>query len=296
MINFLKRLVACEEMYLSDSSSGSAKTGDGPGQDQVKSTLIRLIQFVEDGSYTKAETSKFIAKNFRLSPEELAKLYSKEVKKQVAVSTIRGSISVLSTCLYGLFGTSFDEELSKGQVDKINSVLDTLSMGNVYFNNLFNEEVLSLVSRSNIRDYPISELKDEIRVLKKYSKSKVFNELSSLDRDKLAYIKKVLSKHTIVNHKINDEKVRLLKAFNLGKSNQGYVPQTVRIHGDLSNALYSSLDCISGEYDEERKDELKRLLYTYYTEKGIKSVMSGFTKEEMIKAVEEISKGDRRCT
>ena len=210
--SFFKVLTSLEEeIVLSGSSEYSSET---------KSIIYDIIAFVEGGSITEANIAKFICRNFRLDNKSLLRTYNLSVpyEKMISTSTLRSYISRLSNELYDIFGLNIYEIFKENDLEKqrkIKSLLNISDLEDLSFKDLFIEVVDEVAStglyNSNIC---LDDCEEELKVLKSLTKMHLRESVSSLDANKLAYIKRILNKPIVNSKTLNYDKINLLQYFN----------------------------------------------------------------------------------
>ena len=210
--SFFKVLTSLEEeIVLSGSSEYSSER---------KSIIYDIIAFVEGGSITEANIAKFICRNFRLDNKSLLRAYNLSVpyEKMISTSTLRSYISRLSNELYDIFGLNIYEIFKENDLEKqrkIKSLLNISDLEDLSFKDLFIEVVDEVAStglyNSNIC---LDDCEEELKVLKSLTKMRLRESVSSLDANKLAYIKRILNKPIVNSKTLNYDKINLLQYFN----------------------------------------------------------------------------------
>ena len=229
-----------------------------------------------------------------MSSRELTQLWNMENNSDKSENTFRGQVSVTSNILYELFGTTFDEELLTNEAKNLADTLDVLNLGTVYFNDLFISEVDSMISHVDLvqAHYDLSELCDELCVLKSIRKDEAMSKLAYANKIKLGYIKGVLNKPLVCDHSLNYEKVAILKALGIA---QGLVsprtPQDIITFSQEAKEALRGVFRSGNSVDPVHKRELKEFLYNMYTCEGLKNYFKDFTAQEVYEAMNEISKG-----
>ena len=182
---------------------------DGREYDDIcKAIIQRLIGFVENGTYSPGPNSAWVCRRWRLNCKELREEWKREVGVDKSEATFRCQIHNLSKILYSLFPEEDFGSLLSGENDNIKRTLDALAVDNMPFCTIYPEAVCKYTGVVE-QDYTITELEDEIRVLRAISV--VESKYNELNPDKLSYIR------NIVDSKVIDcpEKPQMLRALGL---------------------------------------------------------------------------------
>ena len=291
MENFFKKLKDCERVILRQDASMQTNQGCALYSDLTKKTTRRLIAFVESGDFTKAKSSKFIARNFRHSSQELADMWEEEFGKAKSYHTVRSQVSTTSLELYELFGTTFAEDLIRNEPKAISDMLDALEVGNCYFSDLFPAELDRRIGTDDISNAIPCALTREFAFLNRYRKDKFEHDFKELDMHGLACIKQAINEPLVIDHVVNYNKVAYLQELNAMKKTTEDCPQNIYIHPTLTSMFMENTDKGLSGVDTFRKDELKRLFYTMYTKKGLTELLQNYSAEEVTQAVKEVKEG-----
>lgn len=292
MENFFKKLKDCERVILKQDASVLTDRGYVLYSDYTKKITRRLIAFIESGDFTKAKSSKFIARNFRHSIQELTDMWEEEFGKAKSYHTIRSQVSTTSLELYDLFGTTFDEDLIRNEPKAVADMLDVLEVGNCYFSDLFPAELDRRIGTDDICNAIPCALTKELAFLNRYRMDKFEHDFKELDLHGLACIKQAINEPLVIDHMVNYNKVTYLQELNAMKKTTEECPQNLHIHPALTSMFMESTDKSLSGVDIFRKDELKRLFYTMYTEKGLKELLQDYSAEEVAQAVKEVKEGN----
>lgn len=291
MESFFKKLQYCESVILTQDAIRQSAEGQEKYSQFTKHTLRRLIAFVEAGDFTKAKSSKFIAKNFRHSIQELTDMWIKEFGRAKSQHTIRCQISHTSNELYTLFSTHFDTDLLEDEPDAVADMLNVLQVGTCYFADLFPAELDRRIGTADTSEAFPFMLSKEFAFLNRYRMDKFEHDFSELDATGLACIKQALNEPLVIDHTVNYNKIEYLRQLNIAsKLNEGN-PQEVLVHPALTDIFTESTNSKLEDVDAFRKDELKRLFYMLYTKDGLQDLLSGYSDREVIEAIQEIKRG-----
>lgn len=291
MESFFKKLQYCESIILTQDAIRQGAEGVEKYSQFTKHTLKRLIAFVEAGEFTKAKSSKFIAKNFRHSNQELTDMWIEEFGRAKSQHTIRCQISHTSNELYILFSTQFADELLANEPDNVADMLNVLEVGTCFFADLFPAELDKRVGTADITSAFPFRLTKEFAFLNRYRMDKFEHDLAEVDMYSLACIKQALNEPLVIDHTVNYNKIEYLRQLNIAsKINEGN-PQEVLVHPSLTSTFKESTNKELTGVDTFRKDELKRLFYMLYTKDGLESMLSGYSYAEVVEAIKEIKGG-----
>lgn len=180
----------------------------------LETAFNRLVSFVESGVYTSSPSSKYIAKNWRLTSKELCAKWNDEEVSVKSENTFRSQVSTLSRQLYTLFPQverAFIEEDRKA-MQEILSTIALLIDGDEYFNDIFISELVDNYSDYSGREYPLEDCMKEISLLAMLRKRYIFEMLDLVNRDKMGYLQRVLQTPIASNRyrNINSRKIELL--------------------------------------------------------------------------------------
>lgn len=159
-----------------------------------KSTVQRVVGYVESGACSKGEASFWICMRWRLSVKELREEWKKDTGFDKSEATFRCQIHNLSKTLYSLFPEEDFGALLSGENDNIAQTLDALEFDNKPFCTLFPEEVCKYGDVAE-QDYTMTDLASEIRVLKAINTVK--GRYKELDPDKLSFIREIIDSRVI---------------------------------------------------------------------------------------------------
>ena len=267
--------------------------------DYAQQTLRKLIRFIEDAEFTNKKSSKFICKNWRCRSKELQELWEQECGKTKSNSAFRAQISATSKSLYLLFGEDFAYDFMDQNVSYIDGIIDAYKIGSCTFTTAFPEGVVNEVGNGvSERQYEFKDLQSELAVLKNVTNLGIRKKLSTLDKDKLLYIKNIMNQPLTVNDSISIEKVKLLQELKLSTNIPGYCKPAVSLKHTLSSmqmevAKEVLLKNIGNKrVDTNRIEELKGMLFTMCTKEGFTEYLSQFSSEEIKQAIELVNKGE----
>lgn len=180
----------------------------------LETAFNRLVSFVESGVYTSSPSSKYIAKNWRLTSKELCAKWNDEEVSVKSENTFRSQVSTLSRQLYTLFPQverAFIEEDRKA-MQEILSTIALLVDGDEYFNDIFISELVDNYADYSGREYPLEDCMKEISLLAMLRKRYIFEMLDLVNRDKMGYLQRVLQTPIASNRyrNINLKKLKVL--------------------------------------------------------------------------------------
>lgn len=220
MRSFLRELAELEQKILYEGSSYKKST---------KQTLIRLIRYVEGGSFTPSKHTKYICRNFRYSIKELTDRWNSNegIDCEKTEEAFRSQISSVSGQLYQMFGIITECFLNEDTraLNIIDDLLDALDG--------FPDNICDYIHSDIVDDtkgvswdstYDISELRDTIELLRPYLRSNINGVLAEIDNKKLSYIINTINSPIMNNttRKINAAKIDILREFaetnNVNKS------------------------------------------------------------------------------
>ena len=181
MNNFFKEMLKCKMSIYNKKDRLSADV------------FLKVQTFVESGSYSSCKKASYIAKMSLqgFSPVYIAQHYG------LSSETIRAEKRNISKELWGIFPEDFFEKLSNYPLHKdyIDSCIYSIENVGTSSNDLLLMGISADIYSKNTKplgDYDISELRDELYFLLRYSKSFFENDLLSVDLNKLAYILSVI--------------------------------------------------------------------------------------------------------
>ncbi|MBO5238036.1 MAG: hypothetical protein J6B50_04605 [Lachnospiraceae bacterium] len=174
----------------------------------------RLVSFVESGVWTSSPSSKYIAKNWRLTSKELCIKWNNEEVSEKSENTFRSQVSTLSRQLYALFPQvekAFIDD-DKKAIQEILGTIDLLSDGDEFYNDLFVAELVEDYSDYSGREYSLEDCMNEIHLLAMLRKRYLFEMLDLVNRDKMGYLHKVLQTPvaSMRYRTINSKKLKVL--------------------------------------------------------------------------------------
>lgn len=174
----------------------------------------RLVSFVESGVFTSSPSSKYIAKNWRLTSKELCHKWNNEEVSEKSENTFRSQVSTLSRQLYALFPQvekAFIDD-DRNSIQEILGTIDLLSDGDVFYNDLFVTELVEDYSDYSGREYSLEDCMNEIHLLAMLRKRYLFEMLDLVNRDKMGYLHKMLQTPIASNRyrNINLKKLKVL--------------------------------------------------------------------------------------
>lgn len=234
----------------------------------VKDSLKALVEFVESGKLSKSRHVKFILKMFRYSPKEMQRRWNSNegLGTNKSLEAFRSQVSAISNQLYQIFGTDVFEAFSGNKVclNALDDVLDALEFPDVLHDYLWigiEEEIKDVVCS---KSYTIKELQSTLNAVKPYMRKNVIATMDSIDKDKLAYIIKVLRQPLTSNRtrRACVEKVELLKALNVN-----YTQTTYPVEGFLR--LLKMRTSPNGYVSKIDNQKLLRDLLIAYSLKGL---------------------------
>lgn len=277
----------------------------------------RLVSFVESGVYTSSPSSKYIAKNWRLTSKELCIKWNNEEISEKSENTFRSQVSTLSRQLYALFPQveqAFIDD-DRNRIQEILGTIDLLSDGDVFYNDLFVTELVEDYSDYSGREYSLEDCMNEIHLLAMLRKRYLFEMLDLVNRDKLGYLHKVLQT-PIASNKYRNINLKKLEVLNLmekagasttlfdGAAQQAEKVQEPAKVDNYSKYGFSDMSELVGvleevatsenmgndaEKDAKKLSAIKRL----YCADGLKSFLDGFsakTMQEFLKGREHKTK------
>lgn len=187
------------------------------GKGELLETVFnRLVSFVESGVYTSSPSSKYIAKNWRLTSKELCSKWNDEEVSVKSENTFRSQVSTLSRQLYTLFPQvegAFIEEDRKA-MQEILSTIALLIDGDEYFNDIFISELVDNYADYSGREYPLEDCMKEISLLAMLRKRYIFEMLDLVNRDKMGYLQRVLQT-PIASNRYRNINLKKLEVLNL---------------------------------------------------------------------------------
>ena len=267
----------------------------------IQSDLLKnLHEFMLQGGFSKSEVDQFICKNYMLSMPELTDkwnlLHPDKKKKEM---TFYGQVSVLSNKILHLLNVNSSELESLILCDdkenevyiRIISFISAFGVSSLPLKERFEFTIYDYIGEYEpVDDYDVSECEKEIQLLKMMDKQNLEAIFSQVDKDKLAYVmrmmradlimtnlveyerkdkstKEVLKKadgsvsvRKVFNPFINDIKMELCLQFNAAKARKLKVVKNV---DDDSNEFgVSSVHSV----DEISKTEMENLMSAEKTE------------------------------
>lgn len=176
----------------------------------------RLVSFVESGVYTSSPSSKYIAKNWRLTSKELCIKWNNEEVSEKSENTFRSQVSTLSRQLYALFPQvekAFIDD-DRNSIQEILGTIGLLSDGDAFYNDLFVAELVEDYSDYSGREYSLEDCVNEIHLLAMLRKRYLFEMLDLVNRDKMGYLHKVLQT-PIASNRYRNINLKKLEVLNL---------------------------------------------------------------------------------
>ena len=220
MKSFFKSLVYLEQKILFEGTytgtDGELKKYDV----DTKEVLNSLIAYIEKCEFSKSVNTKFICKHFRLKTADLTQKWNDIAEEEKTEDAFRSQISLLSNQLTQIFGSDIERVFlteDKAGIINIMDVLDMLDNYPLSSFDYFIGEVIDTANESSFdREYDVSELTQEIEVLKPYLKRSVWGKLDSLDSSKLVYLVAVLKQPYLYTkeRRVNHKKIELLRALS----------------------------------------------------------------------------------
>lgn len=296
--SFFKKLLYIEKAYTYQNQYYDENSIPIKYSDYSQQTLRKLIGFIEQAEFTNKKSSKFICRNWRCKSSELQGLWEREFGKEKSGSAIRTQIMTTSKSLYLLFGEDFAYDFMDQNVSYINEIIDAYQVGSCTFVNAFPQDISKHLNLGiPNQEYKLEELEDEIRVLRELTNVNIKKKISSLDKDKLAYLKTVMDKPLTLKDGINVDKVNLLRQFKIADSIQGYCKPAVTLKHTLSlmqmdvtkEVLLKNIS--NKRVDTNRIEELKEMLFVMCTKEGFTDYLSKFSSEEIKQAIEQVNNG-----
>ena len=295
---FFKKLLYVERAYNYENTYYDEDNIPIKYSDYAQQTLRKLIGFIEQVEFTNKKSSKFICRNWRCKSSELQGLWEREFGKVKSNGAFRAQISATSKSLYLLFGEDFAYDFMDQNVSYINEIIDAYKVGSCTFVNAFPQDISKYLNLGiPSKEYKLEELEDEIRVLRELTNVNIEKKISSLDKDKLAYLKTVMDKPLTLKDGINVAKVNLLRQFKIADSIQGYCKPAVTLKHTMSETQKDIVkdtllkNIANKRVSAERIIELKELFFMMYTKEGLTTYLSQFSSEEIKQAIEQVNKG-----
>lgn len=174
----------------------------------------RLVSFVESGVFTSSPSSKYIAKNWRLTSKELYHKWNNEEVSEKSENTFRSQVSTLSRQLYSLF-PQVGQAFIDGDRKSCREILETiclLSDGDEFYRDIFVTELVEDFSDYSGREYRLEDCMEEIHLLAMMRKRYIFEMLDLVSKDKLGYLHKILQTPVVSNRyrNVNLKKLKVL--------------------------------------------------------------------------------------
>lgn len=209
--SFLQQLAGLETLILGKEGTWRSL--------HARRTLLDLISFVENASFTHSDHTKFICSNFRLSPSELQERWNNRegIDMPKSEEAFRSQISTVSKCLYQIFSSDvFNYFISDNEagLSKIDLLLDTLTIYQSNIHDYYCSEILdSVKDQLWSRTYETAELLPEIEALSPYLKSEIWDVLDELNEEKVSYLFHVLKQPLTFNKRreTNMQKLEILQ-------------------------------------------------------------------------------------
>lgn len=274
--NFFKELAYLEKRVILENKK-ETDLGVTSFSETTFQNLSSFIRFIESGKWTRSEHMKFIGRHYKYPQSELPDLYLSATGKRKSASTFRNQHQKASDDLYAYFGKDFMQaflqEDEKAMQEIINKTA-VLSVGDVYFEDLFGNEIAEfIVSKSDgLQRYNLNECEDEINALIALSKTNIDNILCGLDVDKLNYIMSLFRRPLVEQGVLNKEKLSILTSYSDIISNSKVIDYRIKsnrgieydevIFGDDSEKGVEDKAMFDSESDQEREGVDDSLLYS----------------------------------
>ena len=275
----------------------------------ARDVLDKLISFVQNCNYDRSESRKFISLNFRGSPEWMCDVWNKQhPDKEKHIKTFYSQISTFSNDLYALFGedieiyfTEFkDEEFGemefKKEIVEVSTMIDALNLESegklgVFISDFEND--LAHVKPSS--DCSLADCENEIKCMRKLLRRDVLEIEKSMDMRKAAWIYRTLRTPIFKSagagkHVINKNKVKILQSLNLLPEKEIECREPSLLN-KLDFKLSQENIRINEEVDMDKVEELRSVLYAYFTPEGFREFSGRFTFNEWKEAINFVIRG-----
>jgi hypothetical protein len=205
MRSIFRELVILEQSVLSNTDDYNENT---------RYILSSLIKYIEQGTFTKSEKTKFICSKFRHTSSELTNMWNNLHKDTTTAATMRSQIAKISKKLYKMFGndlnTIFMTQDTKG-LACLQKELDILNGYDIYASDLFISDVLENISTFK-KCYELKECRCELDVIKGFLISNVYSKLRTVDKEKIAYLINILNQPLCYSGEkgLNKDKLKIL--------------------------------------------------------------------------------------
>ena len=191
-VSFTRKLSELEK-YLNSSDFVVSKKDSDFTKEDYKRHLKKLINFVEEGSFATTETEKFICKNYRKDLKSLSKMWNKtHPNEQKKYATLSSQVWRLSKKFYCIFGEDFENKFLQQDAESVRLLSDTINAiyfeTDIDFDNVFVDDVYHYCDSYSVNSYDISEIGNELSVLRSLLTKNILLNLDLVDKDKLCYI------------------------------------------------------------------------------------------------------------
>lgn len=174
---------------------------------ETKKLLKRLVEFVEQGTFTDSQAEKFSLVNFRCSTIELTKKWNTIFfDKKKSSHTFRSQLSSLNTYLVSLFGVTGtqlnDAFITEDKVvlQHIKDILDAFEVGDFNIAERFPFITLGdLQCEETSSVYSVEECEKEIQLLKSLDIKVIDDMVRQVDLDKLLFVIQSIREPLVTN-------------------------------------------------------------------------------------------------